>query len=137
MQVAASLPQRKFTSVWSRLFRLTHPGNNKGAWTAAEDSQLTELFAVHGSKWKPIGDAIGRLPESCRDRWRILGVHGKVTGRWSEAEEAKLTEAVAEYGRATGLVRLRKPILAACSAQRCNAAMYFCRKENNHVQLLA
>lgn len=105
-QIAASLPHRKFTAVWSRLFRLTHPGNNKGAWTPDEDSLLMDAFGRLGPKWKAIGGLIGRLPESCRDRWRTVGATpGKNVGRWGKDEEACLCSAVAEYDKEVGLVR--------------------------------
>lgn len=42
----------------------------QGAWTAEEDAALAHLVEQHGAKWKRIGDAMGRLPDSCRDRWR-------------------------------------------------------------------
>lgn len=105
--MAANLPNRKFTSVWSRIYRLTHPGNLKGAWSAEEDSTLLTEYARHGAKWKCIGDAIGRLPESCRDRWRAIGEQpGKQVGTWSEEEEAALSFAVNEYLATAPKVRL-------------------------------
>ena len=42
----------------------------QGPWTAEEDATLAHLVEQHGAKWKHIGDAMGRLPDSCRDRWR-------------------------------------------------------------------
>ena len=106
MQIAGSLPHRKFTSVWSRLFRLTHAANGKGAWTPGEDSRLLELHRELGPKWKRIGGEIGRLPEGCRDRWRTIGAApGKHAGRWAKAEEAALSAAVMDYDKAVGLVR--------------------------------
>lgn len=101
LQITAALPQRTHSAAWSRLFRITHPGNGKGAWTAEEDAALQAAHRRHGAKWVKIGDALSRLPEACRDRWRALGggaaagrVAPRVTGAWSDAEEAVLREAV-------------------------------------------
>jgi Myb-like DNA-binding domain len=121
MQIAASLPHRKFTAVWSRLVRLTHAGNNKGPWSAAEDSQLMEAHGRLGPKWKVIGEMVGRLPESCRDRWRLLGVvPGKSTGRWGAEEEAALSAAVSAYDQEAGLVRSR-PVRVIAPGRRAAA----------------
>ena len=62
-QIRKALPQRKATAVWSRLHRITHPGNGKGGWTAEQDAKLRELHGVHGNQWKTIGAELERMPE--------------------------------------------------------------------------
>jgi hypothetical protein len=69
---------------------------------------MMDAFRRLGPKWKAIGGLIGRLPESCRDRWRTVGAApGKNVGRWGKDEEACLRLAVAEYDKEIGLVRFR------------------------------
>ena len=116
LQVAVHLPHRTLTSLWSRMFRLTHPGNNKGAWSADEDSRLTELVTQVGPKWSVIGKELERLPLACRDRWRSVGCAGKRTGAWDHQEEEELSKVIKEYDQETGLVRCR---LSCWRAGRC------------------
>ena len=44
----------------------------QGKWTSGEDTRLMELVEEKGRKWKEIGGALGRMPESCRDRWLAI-----------------------------------------------------------------
>lgn len=88
VQIAAVLPQRKLVAIRSRLLRLTHPGRNKGEWTAKEIEQLLELHQQLGNAWTKIAKGLERLPESCRDKIRELTVvRDRETGTWSAAEE--------------------------------------------------
>ena len=105
-QVAAILPHRKYTAVWSRIFRLTHPRERGGPWSKEDDARLRELHSLHGTKWKRVGEELGRLPLSCRDRWRQIDTPpGTRKGKWSEEEADALTAAVAQFSTAEGLVR--------------------------------
>lgn len=44
----------------------------QGKWRAEEDAALRQLLEQHGRKWALVGAAVGRMPESCRDRWRSI-----------------------------------------------------------------
>ncbi len=55
---------------------LTHDLNDRlsqGAWTEEEDDWLRELVEARGKAWTSIGDEIGRMPSSCRDRCCFSG----------------------------------------------------------------
>ena len=72
--------------------------------TAADDhaARLCSIYCAERvltkCRWRRIGDQLGRLPETCRDRWRKLELGArKVTGAWSPEEVQALREAVAEH----------------------------------------
>ena len=49
-------------------------------------------------RWRRIGDKLGRLPETCRDRWRKLELgEAKRTGAWRPQEVQALQAAVAQH----------------------------------------
>ncbi len=52
----------------------------QGTWTAEQDEQLRTLVEAKGRKWTEIGHIIGRMGESCRDRWRRIGMGVVVKG---------------------------------------------------------
>lgn len=45
---------------------------SQGQFSNEEDEQLRMLVGQHGRKWTIIGKELGRLPEVCRDRWRVI-----------------------------------------------------------------
>lgn len=44
----------------------------QGPWKAEEDELLRQLVESKGNKWLEIGEAMGRMGEACRDRWRTI-----------------------------------------------------------------
>ena len=64
-----------------------------------EDAErLLDLHAEKGNRWKEIGAALGRLPETCRDKYRDLALaQARQMGKWSPEEESKLNELVTNY----------------------------------------
>lgn len=101
LEVARRLPGRPVLLVYQCMRRMYHPGNGRGAWSAADDSELHRLFLQHGPDWETIGLAMGRYGMSVRDRYRLLRGRG-ATGPWSEDEVARLKTAVAEVRQVTG-----------------------------------
>ena len=92
------LPNRNAKAMQRHLRRRFHNFESRGKWTAQEDRELAEEHEKHPGKWTVIGDALGRMPEDCRDRWRNYGSCGakrNIAG-WTEKEELHLSEAVAE-----------------------------------------
>ena len=70
----------------------------QGKWTAEEEERLKELVTQKGRKWKEIGAALNRMPESCRDKHKeiVLG-QAKKKGRWDKEETNRLRDAVHAY----------------------------------------
>lgn len=71
-ELAKALPQRNPKQVFAFGYRRWHPENHKGPWTATEEEILRNHVAQRGRKWAEAGKKIGRLPESCRDKWRSV-----------------------------------------------------------------
>jgi len=56
-----------------------------------------KLFIEHGDGWKVIGNALDRMPLSCRDKWREEKHHRTTQkGKWTKSERRKLEEHVRE-----------------------------------------
>lgn len=90
--VCLVLPMRSRASIYKHVRRQYHIFNQRAKWSESEDERLEALVKEKGSSWKAVGDAMGRMGEDCRDRWRNYGKCGKDRGkdRWDEAEEADL-----------------------------------------------
>jgi hypothetical protein len=81
--VAASLPHRHVKAVWARMQRLysADAGLKRGRFSAEESALLARLVAEKGvGSWTAIAKAMGRTPESVRDRWREVGVPAALAG---------------------------------------------------------
>ncbi|EFN59006.1 hypothetical protein CHLNCDRAFT_49822 [Chlorella variabilis] len=97
-KIAAALPHRTVKSVWAAGSRLFHEGNYQGRWSSEEDAQLLQLVSEKGRRWKEIGGALGRMPETCRDRWLMVRLgEDRKRGRWEEDETERLRQAVHDY----------------------------------------
>lgn len=96
--VCSVLPQRSRASIYKHVRRQYHIFNSRAKWTESEDEHLATLVKEKGSAWKAVGDAMGRMGEDCRDRWRNYGKCGKDRGkdRWDELEESELKKTIAE-----------------------------------------
>jgi len=66
-----------------------HPQNNIGVWTKEDDNKLVELFAKHKGQWTNIGLELGRMADSCRDRYRnnLKDRNTMVSGSWKPYED--------------------------------------------------
>lgn len=79
--------------IYRQVLRMKDPANYKGKFTKEESDKLLRMHAEMGNKWKVIGEALGRSPNSVRDHFRIL--QKKVSsGPWQPIEEERLTEVV-------------------------------------------
>ncbi|PWW80539.1 hypothetical protein C7212DRAFT_164963 [Tuber magnatum] len=96
--VCSVLPQRSRASIYKHVRRQYHVFTSRAKWTESEDEHLAVLVKEKGSAWKAVGDAMGRMGEDCRDRWRNYGKCGKDRGkdRWDESEESELKKIITE-----------------------------------------
>ncbi|CAZ79656.1 unnamed protein product [Tuber melanosporum] len=94
--VCSVLPQRSRASIYKHVRRQYHVFSSRAKWTESEDEHLATLVKEKGSAWKAVGDAMGRMGEDCRDRWRNYGKCGKDRGkdRWDESEESELKKVI-------------------------------------------
>ncbi|TGZ84970.1 hypothetical protein EX30DRAFT_368091 [Ascodesmis nigricans] len=94
--ICNAVPNRSRASVYKHVRRTCHIFQQRAKWNAEEDEELAMLVAEKGNKWKDIGQAMGRMGEDCRDRYRNYVKCGKDRGtdRWSKEEEDLLTATV-------------------------------------------
>jgi hypothetical protein len=95
LAISEALPHRSPRQVWghaTRRLHAQHADKNK-RWSAKDSAALRRLVEQRGRDWVAIGAELGRLPDSCRDRWRKID-KPYATGRWSVAEVAALRAAV-------------------------------------------
>jgi len=97
--ICSAVPNRSRASVYKHVRRSCHIFQQRAKWTAEEDNELADLVKEKGNKWKDIGEAMGRMGEDCRDRYRNYVKCGKDRGtdRWSEEEENLLKKTVAAH----------------------------------------
>ena len=91
------LPYRSRMSVQKFCRRRFH-NFTRGAWNPDEDELLKQAVVEKGKAWKEVGDAVGRMPEDCRDRWRNYLVNSEHRNReqWTDAEVVNLCSAILE-----------------------------------------
>ena len=91
------LPYRSRMSVQKFCRRRFH-NFTRGAWNPDEDELLKQAVVEKGKAWKEVGDAVGRMPEDCRDRWRNYLVNSEHRNReqWTDSEVVNLCSAILE-----------------------------------------
>ncbi|KAK6456319.1 uncharacterized protein RJT20DRAFT_128174 [Scheffersomyces xylosifermentans] len=92
------LPYRSRASVYKHVRRQYHVFDVRAKWSKEDDDLLRKLALTHEGKWKQIGEAMGRMPEDCRDRWRnyVKCGENRTLNKWSEEEENSLKQIVTE-----------------------------------------
>lgn len=112
--ICEAVPGRSRASVYKHVRRSCHIFDQRAKWTPNEDTELANLVNEKGNKWKEIGEAMGRMGEDCRDRYRNYVKCGADRGRdrWSDEEEALLKKVVAELKELSrqALLQAGKPI---------------------------
>ncbi|KAH9045339.1 hypothetical protein EDB85DRAFT_1884501 [Lactarius pseudohatsudake] len=90
--VACAVPSRRIRSVHDHVQRAYHPLRMKGKWRVHEDSALIKFVKEYTSDWTKIGEAMQRMPESCRGRYQQYLVYAETErkGCWSDEEGARL-----------------------------------------------
>ena len=109
--VTKVLPYRSKASVYKHIRRQYHVFQVRAKWTPAEDDLLRKLTETTTTNWKEIGEAMDRMPEDCRDRWRnyIKCGDNRVMNKWSLQEEQSLKNIVMDM--ITSETQVDKPIL--------------------------
>lgn len=99
--VCGVLPLRSRASIYKHVRRSYHVFEQRAKWTAAEDEQLARLVAEKGSSWKDVGEAMSRMGEDCRDRWRnyVKCGEGRGKDRWDDEEEGELRRVLVDVLR--------------------------------------
>jgi hypothetical protein len=112
--ICSAVPNRSRASVYKHVRRSCHIFEQRAKWTSAEDAELAILVKEKGNKWKEIGEAMGRMGEDCRDRYRNYVKCGadRGTDRWTEEEEELLKKTVREHKEITRqlLIQHGKPL---------------------------
>jgi hypothetical protein len=108
--ICNSVPSRSRASVYKHVRRSCHIFEQRAKWTPEEDAELASLVAEKGNKWKEIGDALGRMGEDCRDRYRnyVKCGNNRGTDRWSEVEETLLRNTVEQHKEETRQIFLQE-----------------------------
>lgn len=70
--IAVHFPDRPLVSLYHRVRRLFTPAERSGAWTDEEIQHMISLVEQYGRDWQRIGQQLGRLPENCRSRYKLL-----------------------------------------------------------------
>ncbi len=69
----------------------------RGPWEQPEVEELLKLHQEYPSNWKKIGERLGRLRHSCRDKFReVKDRSSKLTGKWSKEENEKFESIIRE-----------------------------------------
>lgn len=92
------LPYRSRASIYKHVRRQYHIFDIRAKWTSEEDELLRKLTQGGETNWKKIGEAMNRMPEDCRDRWRnyVKCGENRALHKWSEEEERLLKNIVVE-----------------------------------------
>ncbi|KAI5812419.1 hypothetical protein BZA77DRAFT_324201 [Pyronema omphalodes] len=100
---------RKKDEFWDTICNAV-PNRSRASVYKHFDAELASLVAEKGNKWKDIGDALGRMGEDCRDRYRNYVKCGdnRGTDRWSEEEEALLRNTVMQHKEETKQIFLQE-----------------------------
>ncbi|KAG0043033.1 RNA polymerase I enhancer binding protein [Gryganskiella cystojenkinii] len=92
IEIAVRLQTRPLLNIYLHVRRMFHPQNNVGAWSKDDDTKLVQLFTEHKGQWTTIGQELGRMADSCRDRYRnhLKDLSTMVTGPWKPDEDEQL-----------------------------------------------
>ncbi|CAO3564577.1 unnamed protein product [Mortierella alpina] len=92
VEIAVRLQNRPLLNIYLHVRRMFHPQNNVGTWSKEDDEKLVMLYAKHKGQWTTIGTELGRMADSCRDRYRnhLKDQSTMVTGPWQPHEDEKL-----------------------------------------------
>lgn len=96
--VTKVLPYRLRALVYKHIRRQYHVFEVRARWTPAEDELLRKVAGACKTNWKKVGEALGRMPEDCRDRWRNYVKCGsnRAANKWLPEEERTLRTIVTD-----------------------------------------
>ncbi|KAF9115334.1 RNA polymerase I enhancer binding protein [Mortierella sp. AM989] len=104
VEIAVRLETRPLLNIYLHVRRLYHPQNNVGQWTKQDDAKLIELYARHKGQWTTIGQELGRMADSCRDRYRnhLKDQSTMLSGAWAPHEDEMLLNIMHEQALKQG-----------------------------------
>ncbi|KAI8361854.1 hypothetical protein B0O80DRAFT_434508 [Mortierella sp. GBAus27b] len=104
VEIAVRLQTRPLLNIYLHVRRMFHPQNNVGAWSKEDDKKLVELYAKYKGQWTTIGNELGRMADSCRDRYRnhLKDQNTMITGPWQPHEDEKLLTIMQELALQQG-----------------------------------
>ncbi|KAF9288326.1 RNA polymerase I enhancer binding protein [Mortierella alpina] len=98
VEIAVRLQTRPLLNIYLHVRRMFHPQNNIGQWTKEDDEKLVALYQKHKGQWTVIGQELGRMADSCRDRYRnhLKDQDTMKSGTWAPEEDEKLLSIMQE-----------------------------------------
>ncbi|KAF9364567.1 RNA polymerase I enhancer binding protein [Mortierella sp. NVP85] len=104
VEIAVRLQTRPLLNIYLHVRRMFHPQNNVGAWSKDDDKKLIELYGKYRGQWTTIGNELGRMADSCRDRYRnhLKDQSTMITGPWQPHEDEKLLTIMQELALQQG-----------------------------------
>src|SRR5690348_5762728 len=85
-----------------------HPQYNIGTWSKEDDQKLIMLHALHKGQWTTIGTELGRMADSCRDRYRnhLKDQSTMLTGPWQPHEDEQLLTIMQDLALQQGKINI-------------------------------
>ncbi|KAF9562924.1 RNA polymerase I enhancer binding protein [Mortierella alpina] len=104
VEIAVRLQTRPLLNIYLHVRRMFHPQNNIGQWTKEDDEKLVALYQKHKGQWTVIGQELGRMADSCRDRYRnhLKDQDTMKSGTWGPEEDEKLLSIMQELALQQG-----------------------------------
>ncbi|KAF9966635.1 RNA polymerase I enhancer binding protein [Mortierella alpina] len=104
VEIAVRLQTRPLLNIYLHVRRMFHPQNNIGQWTKQDDEKLVALYQKHKGQWTVIGQELGRMADSCRDRYRnhLKDQDTMKSGTWAPEEDEKLLSIMQELAAQQG-----------------------------------
>ncbi|XP_057786836.1 RNA polymerase I termination factor [Salvia miltiorrhiza] len=92
-EIGSSVPYRPYTSVYCRA-RVLLMRSESRKWTQEEYDMILKYQEVHGNKWKPLADELGKHTWHVKDTWRRIKLPNMKKGHWSQEEYQRLFDLV-------------------------------------------
>ncbi|KAF9133646.1 RNA polymerase I enhancer binding protein [Mortierella sp. 14UC] len=108
VEIAVRLQNRPLLNIYLHVRRMFHPQNNIGTWSKEDDQKLIMLHALHKGQWTTIGTELGRMADSCRDRYRnhLKDQNTMLTGPWQPHEDEQLLTIMQDLALQQGKINI-------------------------------
>ncbi|KAF9083304.1 RNA polymerase I enhancer binding protein [Mortierella sp. AD031] len=108
VEIAVRLQNRPLLNIYLHVRRMFHPQNNIGTWSKEDDQKLIMLHALHKGQWTIIGTELGRMADSCRDRYRnhLKDQSTMLTGPWQPHEDEQLLTIMQDLALQQGKINI-------------------------------
>ncbi|KAL3824838.1 hypothetical protein ACJIZ3_020867 [Penstemon smallii] len=84
-EIGTAIPWRPRRSIYDRA-QIICRRSEKRKWTQEEYEMVLKYHEVHGFKWKPLADELGRDRMDVRGTWRRIKMQHRSKGQWSQKE---------------------------------------------------